>query len=154
MQHQRQARVAGEIQAPLVPPVSHTGADAILAAVAAGLAATAWVGARAAGIVLEVRSGSGTSDVNVVSVVVATLVVSIVGAALLRMLERRTAQALQIWTMMAAVVWAASSLGPLSATRLPAGLVLAGLHLLVGAVVIAGLRRVHAPDPNAVRDDA
>lgn len=154
MQQSRQMGVTGASPERAVAPRSHATADAAVAVVAASLAALAWAGARAAGTVLEVRSGSGTSHVNVVSVVVVALVGAIAGAGLLRVLERRTTQARRVWTLLAAAVLAVSLVGPTAATRLSAGLVLAGLHLLVGAVVIAGLRRTHAPHPAARRDGA
>ncbi len=124
-----------------------TRADAGVAVVSAAAAAAVWAVARAAGVDLVVRSGSGTTDVNVVSVVVTSLVVAIVGAALLRLLERRTARGRRTWTIVAVAVWAVSFLGPLSATHPSAGLVLACLHLVVGSVVVLGLRRTHAGDP-------
>lgn len=117
-----------------------------VAVLAAAAAAVVWAVARAAGIELVVRSGDGTSHVNVVSVVVTAVVVAIAGAGLLRLLERRTSDGLRTWTIVAVAVWAVSFLGPLSATRPSAGLVLASLHLLVGAVVVLGLRRTHAAD--------
>lgn len=128
---------------------SHTTADVKVAMLAAGLAALAWTGARAAGLVLEVRSGSATREIDLVSVVVTSLVVAIAGAGLLGVLERRTKQGLRIWTVVASAVWVASLVGPLSASRPSAALVLAGLHLLVGIVVIVGLRRTHVPSRDA-----
>jgi chromate transport protein ChrA len=133
-----------------------TRAEAGVAVLAAAVAAAVWAAARLAGVDLVVKSGSGTSDVNAVSVVVTALVVAIVAAALLRLLERRTSSGRHTWTIVAIVVWAVSFLGPLSATRPSAGLVLASLHLLVGAVVVLGLRRAHAADrtsPDRTRPD-
>jgi len=124
-----------------------TRAEAGVAVVTAAAAAAVWAVAKAAGVDLVVRSGSGTNDVNVVSVVVTALVVAIVGAALLRLLERRTTSGRRTWTIVAIVVWAVSFLGPLSATRASAGLVLACLHLVVGSVIVLGLRRTHTADP-------
>jgi hypothetical protein len=121
----------------------------MVAVAAAGLAALAWAVARAAGIELTVRSGSGTREVNLVAVVVTSLVVAIAGAALLKVLERRTAHGRRLWTVVASAVWVMSLSGPLSATEPSAFLVLAGLHLLVGAVVVTGLRRTHRPDDSS-----
>ena len=118
-------------------------ADTGVAVVAAPAAAVVWTVARAAGIDLVVRTGGGTSEVNLVSVVVTSLVVALAGAALLRLFERRTANGLRSWTIVAICVWAVSLLGPLSATTVSAGVVLAALHLVVGAVVVLGLRRTH-----------
>jgi hypothetical protein len=125
---------------------SQTTSDAMVAVAAAGLAALGWVVARAAGIELTVRSDSGTHEVNLVSVVVTSLVVAIAGAGLLKVLERRTTHGRRLWTVVASAGWAMSLMGPLSATEPSAVLVLAGLHLLVGAVVVTGLRRTHRPD--------
>jgi hypothetical protein len=124
---------------------SRAQADGAVVLLAAGLAAVAWtVATQAAGIALRVRSGSGTTDVNVVSVVVTVAVVGLAGLALLRLLERRTASALRTWTWVAVAVLGVSFLGPLGASTLGAGLALAVLHLVVGGTVIGGLRRTHA----------
>jgi chromate transport protein ChrA len=123
-----------------------TRADAGVAVVATVTAVVVWSTARVAGIDLVVKSAGGTSDVNVVSVIVTAVVVAIAGAALLRLFERRTTNGRRTWTIVAVSVWAVSLLGPLSATRPSAGLVLASLHLLVGAVIVLGLRRTHPAD--------
>jgi hypothetical protein len=78
-----------------------------------------------------------------VSVVVTALVVAVTAAGLLRVLERRTAGALRVWTGIALAVWVVSFAGPAGASSWSAGLTLAALHLVVGAVVIAGLRLRH-----------
>jgi len=90
---------------------------------------------------LVVRTGSATQHVNVVSVVVTAVVVTIAGGGLLRVLERRAKAAVGLWTTIAAAVLLVSLAGPLGAENVAAGLVLAGLHLVVGGVVIVGLRR-------------
>jgi hypothetical protein len=124
---------------------SRAPADGAVVLLAAGLAAVAWaVATQLAGIALTVRSGSGTTNVNVVSVIVTVAVVGLAGAGLLRLLERRTASALRIWTGIAVAVWVVSLAGPLGASTLAAGLALAVLHLVVGGTVIGGLRRTHA----------
>ncbi len=115
-----------------------------VAVVAAGAAALVWVGGTVAGVDVAVRSGSGTREVGLVSVVVTALVVAVAAAGLLRLLERRTAGALRVWTGIALVVWVVSFAGPAGASSLSAGLILAALHLVVGAVVIVGLRLRHA----------
>ena len=115
-----------------------------VAVVSAGAAAVVWVGATAAGVDLAVRSGSSTRDVGLVSAVVTAVVVAVAGAGLLRVLERRTPEACRVWTGVAMAVWVVSLVGPASARTLSAGLTLATLHLVVGAVVILGLRRGHA----------
>src|SRR5262245_35650430 len=127
-----------------IAPRPSLAADAAVALVAAALASLVWAIARVSDLHLEVKSGSGTTLVTVGSVIVMTLLVTAAGAGLLRLLERRTARALRVWTIVAVTVWALSFLGPLSATRPATGLVLAGMHLLVGGVVVLGLRRTHA----------
>lgn len=123
--------------------------DGLVAVVAAGAAALGWAIAHEAGIELAVKSGSGTMHVGLAAAVVVALAAGIIGSALLRVLERRTASGLQVWTIIAAVVWAVSFTGPLGALTASAGLVLAGLHLVVGGVVVLGLRYAHAPRRNA-----
>ena len=118
--------------------------DRPVAVVAAALAAACWVVAtQLVGVDLEVRSGGGTQQVNVVSVVVTALVVAVAGAGLLRVLERRAPRALRRWTVVACVVWVVSLAGPASAATVGAGVVLALLHLVVAGVVVLGLRRTH-----------
>jgi hypothetical protein len=110
--------------------------------VAAGAAAAVWVVAtQVAAVDLVVHAGSGTQHVNVVSVIVTAIVVAMAGAGLLRFLERRTAQGRTIWTTIAAAIRVLSFAGPLGALTLAAGLSLASMHLVVGAIVVVGLRR-------------
>ncbi|HEX5088824.1 MAG TPA: DUF6069 family protein [Nocardioides sp.] len=117
-----------------------------VAVVAAAAAAVVWVLAtQVASVDLAVRSGSGTQHVNVVSVIVTAVVVAMAGAGLLRFLERRTARPLTTWTAIASIVWALSLVGPLGARSAAAGLWLAALHVVVGAVVVVGLRRRTTP---------
>jgi hypothetical protein len=112
-----------------------------VAAVAMTGAALIWTLATAARVDLEVRQGSSTTGVTLAAVIVTAMLATILGASLLRLLERRTPRGRQLWTVVASTVWALSFLGPLSATHPSAGLVLASLHLFVGAVVVVGLRR-------------
>ena len=125
-------------------PTGTARSEAIVVLVGTGLAVLAWAAAKAAGIELVVKSGSGTREVALGSVIVAPLLVGALAVGLLRLLERRTSKALRIWTIVAMTIWALSVLGPLSATTVGAGLVLASMHLLVGGVVVAGLRLTRA----------
>ncbi len=136
--------MTGTMEDRAVRPVGTWRDDWPVAVVAAAGAALVWAVATVAGVDVAVRSGGGSREVGVVSVVVTALVVAVAGAGLLRLLERRTARALPIWTAIAAAVWVASLAGPAGAATLSAGLALAALHLVVGAVVIVGLRRGHA----------
>jgi hypothetical protein len=127
----------------VAPRIRKSGVGAV-AAVAMTAASLVWTGAHIAGLDLEVHSGSGTSEVTLVPVIVTPMLATILAVSLLRPLERRTTRGLRTWTFVAATLWALSFLGPLSATRPATGLVLAGMHLVVGAVIVFGLRRTHA----------
>jgi hypothetical protein len=109
--------------------------------VAAMLAVVIWLVAKVLGVDLAVHAGDGSRPVGLVSVIVTVVVVALAGAGLLRVLERRTTNGVRTWTVIAVAVWALSFLGPLTAMTVGAGLVLASMHLVVGAVVVGGLRR-------------
>jgi len=115
--------------------------DGLVVLVATGVAVLLWAAAKSAGIDLDVHSGSGTREVGLGSVIVTPLVMGAAAAGLLRLLERRTSRGLRNWTGTAVTVWALSFLGPLSATTVGAGCLLATLHLVVGAALVGGLRR-------------
>jgi hypothetical protein len=132
------------VQDPVVQRVGTWRDDWPVAVVATGAAALVWVGATVAGVDVAVRSGSGTREVGLVSVIVTALVVAVAAAGLLRDLERRTPAARRVWTRIALAVWVVSFAAPAGARTLSAGLTLAALHLVVGAVVIVALRRRHA----------
>jgi predicted permease len=95
-----------------------------------------------AGVDLEAEQGGPTMHIGGVSVFVASAVVSLAGWGLLALLERRTANARKIWTIVAVIGCALSLGSPLiSGVGAGAKLGLASLHLVVGAVLIPGLRR-------------
>lgn len=119
----------------------HRATDHRIAVLTTGLAGLTYLLARVAGVDPAVRSGQNSYHVGLVSVLVTAAVVSVAGLGLLRFLERRDAHALRTWTLLAGLVWATSFLGPLGAADLSSGLVLANLHLVVGAAVIVGARR-------------
>jgi hypothetical protein len=121
-------------------PASTTRRESAVVGIAAAIAALVWLAAEAAGVDLDVHAGSGSRPIGLVSVIVTVAVIAAGGAGLLRLLERRTSRALRVWTIVAVAVWVVSFAGPLSAMRLEGGLVLALLHLVVGAVVVGGLR--------------
>jgi hypothetical protein len=128
----------------VIAPRRRLAADGTVALVAMLAASVAWACANAAGMDLEVHSGSGTNEITIVPVIVTPMLATVVGVGLLRLLERRTTRALRVWTIVAVAVWALSFLGPISATAPGTGFVLAGIHLLVGAVIVFGVRRTHA----------
>ena len=118
-----------------------TRGAAVLGATAAATAI--WAVAATAGVDLTVRfGGQPVQKVTVVNVVVAALVGSLAGWGLLGLLERFTARARAIWTVVA-MLFAVLSLGaPLSAIASPGTKVsLAAMHLVVSAVMIVVLRR-------------
>lgn len=124
----------------VVEHVSTVRREAVVVLAAGTVSALLWVAVRAAGVDLTVRSGSGSRDVGLASTVVTAVVVAAAAAVLLRVLDRSTERAGRWWTVVALTVWALSFVGPLSATSASAGVVLATLHLLVGAVIVGGLR--------------
>ncbi|MFG1716780.1 DUF6069 family protein [Micromonospora sp. NPDC049203] len=119
----------------------------VLAATAAAL--LGWVVAvPVAGVELIARSGSTDQRVTPVAVVVSTLLAGLAGWALLAVLERLTGRARSAWTVVAVLVLLVSLLGPLGGgVGGAAKLTLVALHLVVGAVLITGLRRT-GPDPS------
>ncbi|WP_427892550.1 DUF6069 family protein [Kribbella sp. GL6] len=97
-----------------------------------------------AGLTLTARQG-GIQHIGAAAVVISTIVVSLLGWALLALLERRTPRARTTWTVIATIVCLTSLGSPLTnGIGLGAKLGLASLHLVVGAIVILGLRRTAA----------
>jgi len=109
-------------------------------AVAAALAVWAILGP-VAGITLEAQQGS-LMHIGAASVFFASAAMAFAGWGLLAILERRTFNARNVWTVVAVIACLTSAGSPLSGgIGLSAKLGLASLHLVVGAVVIVGLRR-------------
>jgi Kef-type K+ transport system membrane component KefB len=101
-----------------------------------------------AGLDLEAEQGGPTMHIGGVSVFVASAVVSLNGWGLLALLERRTANARKIWTIVAVIGCALSLGSPLiSGVGAGAKFGLASLHLVVGAFLIPGLRRTASQFP-------
>jgi hypothetical protein len=93
------------------------------------------------GITLEAKQGS-TIHIGALSVLFATLAMSFAAWALLAILEHNTLAARKAWTITAAIACALSLTSPLTAgIGIGAKLGLASLHLLVGSLIILGLRR-------------
>jgi hypothetical protein len=94
-----------------------------------------------AGIDLQARQG-GTVEVNGGGVFFASAAMAFAGWGLLALLERRTRAARKVWTVVAVIACITSLGSPLfGGIGIGAKLGLASLHLVVGAVVILGLRR-------------
>ena len=84
--------------------------------------------------------GGATMHVTVVAVLVSSLLVGLAGLGLLTLLERRSANGLRTWTIVAAIVLVLSLGSPMGGETLGAKLSLAAMHLVVGAVLITGFR--------------
>jgi peptidoglycan/LPS O-acetylase OafA/YrhL len=110
---------------------------AIVAAVAVWVVAVPLLGLH-----LIIRFGSGAPQTIAVGFVVgATLIASLAAWGLLALLERRTARARSIWTIVAVAVLIVSLALPFSAgTTTTSKVVLALMHVAVAAVLIPGLR--------------
>ncbi len=95
------------------------------------------------GVDLLVRPGGGTPQtVGPGTVAAASLIASLLGWALLTLLERRTDRARAVWTGLAVVVLLLSLGGPLTGgTTVSATAALTLMHLAVAAVLIPTLRR-------------
>jgi hypothetical protein len=131
----------------LITPAER-GRARLLGMVAAVLVAQAvWVLAKLVlGIRLQAPAGTAAPepvDIGPLNVALASVLVSLVGWAVLAGLERLTPRARRIWLVAALVGLAASLSTPLSGTGVsPANrLVLVLMHLTVGAVVISVLYR-------------
>jgi hypothetical protein len=113
-------------------------AGAVLAAVAVWAVAVPILG-----ISLLIRFGNGAPQgVGLPAVAGGSLVLSLLGLGLLIALEKLTANAREIWTIVAAVALAASMGLPIVAgTTQEAVGVLALMHVVAGAVLIPALRR-------------
>jgi hypothetical protein len=110
-------------------------AGAVLAAVVVYLVTTLVAGQELSSPAMNDQQ---PADVTIGAVIVASALVSLLGWGLLALLEKFTAKARTIWTVVALVVLALSLGGPLSGTDVSTGnrvgLVL--LHLAVAAVLI------------------
>lgn len=112
------------------------------AAVAAAAATAVWLlWTQAGGVDLEVRSGGGTQQIGIGSVLVSSLLIALAGGALLRWWEGRSERGTRRWTMLAVGIAVVSLITPTSALTVAAGLGLASLHVVVAVLVIVGLRR-------------
>lgn len=119
-----------------------TRVRALTVAAALGAAVLGWaLLGPVAGLDLTVTVGDGQQRLGAAAVIVATLVVGLAGWGLRALLDRLTARARTVWTVIAAIVLAVSLLGPVG-SAVGGGTVAAliGLHLLVGLVLLFGLR--------------
>lgn len=93
------------------------------------------------GVDLVVSTVGGTMRVTAVAVAGTALLAGAAGWALLAVLEHLTRSALPAWTIVAVAVLVISFAGPLASGNSVATASLIVLHLVVGSVVVLGLRR-------------
>lgn len=96
---------------------------------------------------VDLHAAPGTNPAQPVGpghVVVTGLLAGLAGWGSLALLERTVSRARTVWTVIAAVVLAVSLSGPLAGVTAADTVVLAVMHLAVGAVLIPGLARTAA----------
>ncbi len=114
---------------------------AVAGAAAAALALWALAGP-VAGVDLTVRTGGAEQPVGPASVAVTSVLAGLAAWGLLALLERVTSRPGRAWTIIAVVVLVLSLAGPLgSAVGTASTVTLAGMHLVVAAVLIPVLGR-------------
>jgi Family of unknown function (DUF6069) len=91
------------------------------------------------GLHLAVDSRGTTQDIGPVAVVATPMLVGLAAWGLLAIFERRLRRPHRAWTILAAVVFVVSLLGPASGVGASAKLGLAALHVVVAAALILGL---------------
>jgi hypothetical protein len=100
-----------------------------------------WAAATLAGVDLIADQAGEPVTIGPVAIVLSGLVIGFAAWGLLAVLEKFTARAGLIWSIIAAAVLALSLAGPLAAATTAAMLVLMGMHVVTGGVLIAGLVR-------------
>lgn len=94
------------------------------------------------GVDLRVATTTGVQAVGPAMIVVFTLVVSLLGWALLAVLERLTRRAATLWLAVAAVLLLLSLVPPVTGALTAGGAVtLVLMHLVVAAVLVPAMRR-------------
>lgn len=115
---------------------------------AASIAASAiWVVAvPVAGFKIDVHFGTSTRAVGLASILIVPLIAGGAGWALLAILERMTARARSIWTILGWSILVLSVLGPLClGVGASSAVTLITMHIAVGVTLIFGLTRFAAP---------
>jgi hypothetical protein len=133
----------GMTTTPICTPATHVHRNRWLAVLTAMAAATAGWGIAHSllGIELTVGEGDSLRHIDSLAVTLTALGVGFAAWGLLFELERHIDNARTVWTRIAVGVLAVSLLGPLGATTGSAMAALAALHLVVGGILIYGLRR-------------
>ena len=114
------------------------------------VAAAVWVIAvPIAGVDLDVTSGDTVRAIGLVSVIVVSAVISALAVGVRRLIRRlagrRGGTGSGAWTVVASVVLVLSLLGPAAAIGAGALVTLLLLHLLVGGLLLVGLRSAPVP---------
>jgi hypothetical protein len=124
-----------------------------LAVVAAGMAAglVVWAVVRLLGVDLTVESGSGTTQVDVVDVLVTTLVVGLAAWGVFALLLRR--RRARWWPFVGSTALAISIIGPSYLADGSSAISLICVHVIVGVVLITGFMRA-VPNPYWIADAA
>jgi Family of unknown function (DUF6069) len=120
-------------------------------AVATVVALGTWAVVRLLGVELTVGKGADTSQIGAVEVVAATVLAGLAAWAVHRVLARspRTAR---WWPFVGTTAIAVSVIGPSYLADGAAAVALISMHLIVGAILIAGLARfAGAPVPSQPR---
>jgi hypothetical protein len=118
----------------------------LLVILGAALAASAaWLIAHGVGAQLAVHQGDAVQPVGLPAVIVVSLIVGLLGWALLAVLTRTLRRGRLVWTIVASGVFLVSLLGPLSGVDGATMGWLALMHTAVAAIVIIGLRAVTVP---------
>jgi hypothetical protein len=94
-----------------------------------------------AGVNLVAEQAGEPATIEPAAIVLAGLVIGFAAWGLLAVLEKFTARAGLIWSIIAVAVLALSLTGPLTAATTAAMLVLMGMHVVTGGILIAGLVR-------------
>ncbi|WP_405059776.1 DUF6069 family protein [Kribbella sp. NBC_01505] len=132
-------------QIPTVQPAKRrTDRSRLLVVGATTIAAASWwaILVPVAGLTLDARQGGVLQHVGAPAIVISTALLAFAGWALLAILERNTRGARKAWTIVAVVACLMSLGSPLTGgIGIGAKLGLASFHLLVGAIVLLGLRR-------------
>ncbi|TDD47266.1 hypothetical protein E1263_34895 [Kribbella antibiotica] len=129
---------------PVTPTKRRTDRSRLLVVGAATIASAAWwaVLVPIAGLTLDANQGGTLQHVGLPAIAIASAALTFAGWALLAILERASRGARKAWTIVAAIACLLSLGSPLTGgIGLGAKLGLASFHLLVGAIVILGLRR-------------
>ena len=109
--------------------------------VAAGAALAVWAATRAGGVGLTARTGDSVGPVAPATVAFIALLAGLAGWGLLALLERVLRRPALVWRTVAVAVFVVSLTGPLGGVGTGAKLALAGMHLAVATVLVAGLPR-------------